>query len=328
MMKHLFRNILVIGFIGLFIYFYVKNPDSVTTIQKIGLLFFGVAIIYQLAILFISDLITKIMVDRLSEKRITILDGYYSAFISNFGNFFLPLTGGMFLRALFLKRQYNFSYKKFISISYGSYIVSFSVIFGIALFSLTYLYFKDNVFIPSLFFISLSVFILSISLMSKNLRLDTFIVKMLGKFKFGKKLAGMVRDISIGWQDIIHTPGLLLKMVALMLMNVFLRTIFYYVMFSSLGVTTNIFYMLLFTSLISISLYVTITPGSLGIREALLVFYSKSLNLDVSHVLTVNLIDRASSILVLIGLIIIFEFILKKRITDFFHRTKSNTAKL
>lgn len=322
MIKRLARTLLSVGFILLFIYIYASNPDSVTAVKTVGIAAIGFAVLYQLVVLFIGDLLTKTLVDRLGHKKLSLVDGYYSAFISSFGNYFLPLTGGAFLRAVFLKRQHDFSYKKFVSISYGSYIISFFIVFGTALLALLFLFMKDGIFIPSLFLVVLGIFIFSTSLMSKRYRIDSLIIMLASKFKFGDKLAKVTDEIRAGWLDIINTPGLLRKMIWLTALNLLTRAIFYYVVFTVIGAHTNILFMLLFTSLISISLYVTITPGSLGIRESLLVFYSDSIHLTTDQVLAVNLVDRVSLVLALILLLAVFEFVFKRRLGDFVRKSK------
>lgn len=326
MKKRLVKFLLTVLFAGLFIYYYVDNPESIDAILSLGAIFILGAIIYQIVALLINDLVTKLLVDSASKKgKLSFIDGYYSAFISSFGNYFLPLTGGALLRAVFLKRQHNFSYKKFISISYGSYIVSFLVNFGVALLVLLYLYWSEGIFIPSLTFLVSIIFIVSLSLTTQSLRLDSLVLKAISRLKIDKRAARIIDNIVSGWRDILRSPGLLPKLVLLTLANLFLRSAFYYVIFLALSASVSLFQAIIYSVLISLSLYVTITPGSVGVREAILVFYSESLNISQADMLSVSLVDRASLIIILVILFLLFEFVFKKSIIELFNK-RTNIA--
>jgi uncharacterized membrane protein YbhN (UPF0104 family) len=66
-------------------------------------------------------------------------------------------------------------------------------------------------------------------------------------------------------------------------------------------------------------LLISITPGSLGIREAVFLISSQSIGLDQDQILQLAVVDRGSLFVLLFILMIIFiVFIRKFNLTDIF----------
>jgi uncharacterized protein (TIRG00374 family) len=318
MNKRLVRAFTTVLFISVFLYFYLSNPDSIKTLFSIGLGFVFLCLIFQLIILIISDLFTKTLVEG-SGTKLSFIDGLYSAFLSSYGNYFLPLTGGAFLRGLYLKKHHSFSYKKFISISYGSYLISIGVNSLIGLIMLAYLS-KNNEVVPA------SLVIVLLTLLFATVILSSISFKQNVENKsYTKKISRIVQYaklISSGWTNLLSKKYLLIKLLLLTILNILVRFLFLYSIFIYLGYDVSIASAFIFNVLISLSTYLTISPGSVGVREALLLLYTQSLGVSVEAILAVNLIERSSMLLLLTALTGIFSTKKNYRISRLFEEKK------
>jgi uncharacterized protein (TIRG00374 family) len=324
MKNRLIKYLLAAGFIGLFIYFYVKNPETFSKTLEFSWPIILVALAFQLVSLYLNGYILRYIMNK-KGSDIGHLDGFYSAFLSSFGNYFLPLTGGAVLRAVYLKKQHALSYKSFISISYGLYIISFLATSSLSLIALAYLYFAENIFSLSLTLVMAAIFVFTASLSTTKWRADTFIIEFFEKLLGNRALFinRKLQPIIQGWRDLLELREILRMLVFTTIIAILIRVLFYYMAFAALGVSTSLVYMIIFTMLISLSLYLTITPGSLGIRETLLILYSGTLTISESDILAVNLLDRGSIFFILVLLFLAFQYFLSKPL----HETLRNRPK-
>jgi uncharacterized protein (TIRG00374 family) len=323
MKKRLAKIVPSVLFIGLFVYFYVSNPESLKLLSSFGVVFFVGAIAYQAIVLFITDLFTKTLIEK-AGTRLGFIDGYFSAFLSSFGNYFLPLTGGAVLRGVYLKRQHGFSYKKFISISYGSYVISIGVSSLLGIFALLILYSSQEIFVTSLLLVFISMLLVTVFLSSSFANKLMNLVGSTTKNTVIKKVARTLSDIHEGWLSIVVSKRLMTKLVLLTLANMALRLGFFYLTFNMLGTDVSLSSVFIFNTLITLSMYLTITPGSIGIRETLLLLYSSSLGLPPEAILAASLVDRASLMVSLSSLYIVFQQSSKYKVSRAFAKKQQD----
>ena len=127
------------------------------------------------------------------------------------------------------------------------------------------------------------------------------------------------------WDVIMKNRRLLLQLIFITFQYILLNTIIIYVEFLSLGIAINFLNLMLYSCLSGVSLLISLTPGSLGIREAVFLISSESIGLDQNQILQLAVIDRGILfILLIILMVVIFVFLRKFNLKDVYFAKKEN----
>ena len=126
------------------------------------------------------------------------------------------------------------------------------------------------------------------------------------KFNILDKVVKFVKRILEGWNIIINRKDILFKLVLVTFGNIFLSTIISMIEFKALGINISIANIILYSCLSGVSLLISITPGSLGLREALFLLTSESLGLKNEYIMQMALLDRG----IMFGLLLILSIVI------------------
>lgn len=248
-----------------------------------------------------NGLFTKWTAETFSQK-ISTGEGLYISVLSAIGNFFGPLLGGASIRAVYLKKYHNLSYSNFTSTLMGYYIISFVASSLLALASLSILPKTRQSW--TLIFVFILWLILLLSLLfirlPKKERLTFF-----DKNKASRFILKVVYEVEEGWQVILKDRGLLLKLVTLATLSLFATLFVVTVEFTILGIGLNFAAVGLYSALVSLSLLVSITPGAIGIREAILILLSSTIGVTNNEIVQIAIIDRGVHFLLLAALFVL-----------------------
>jgi uncharacterized protein (TIRG00374 family) len=231
------------------------------------------------------------------------------------GNYFLPARGGAVIRSVYLKKNYNFPYSHFISTLYGYYILVFLINSFLALIALGANHFLNGIVsIPLyIFFGALFILMLILSLVkfpTKTKEIENRVIR---------KIALFIKNIFNGWNMIANNKKLLFYLLLLSLGNYVFSLLLFWAEFQIVGLETNILNLIMYTCLSGVSLLISITPGSLGIREAVFLISSKSIGLGQEEILQLAVVDRGSLVILLSILVLFFTiFIRKFNLADIF----------
>lgn len=110
----------------------------------------------------------------------------------------------------------------------------------------------------------------------------------------------------------------LLIIAGFTLMQITLQVIIYYVELHSIGTSASLGQTLIYTGAANFALFVALTPGAIGFREAFLLFSQRLHDISNEAIIAANILDRAVYI-VFLGLLFVAVLIL---------RTRSRFAKL
>lgn len=110
--------------------------------------------------------------------------------------------------------------------------------------------------------------------------------------------------------------SLLLKFILLTIFNAILAVFINGLEFYSINKPLSIDALLLYTALSSTSILISITPGSIGIREAVLAIFSETLNISTQEILEIAIIDRGVLFFTLIILFTVTKFIPNAKIKE------------
>lgn len=277
----------------IFVAYFISNRDNFRPLLHINIwLLFLIAAI-DIAVIAANGLFTRAILQPFG-KVISYAESFFLSMISSVGNFFAPAGAGFVFRAIYLKRKHNFSYQNYVSILFGNYIIVFIVNSLAGLAALALLRQHDNREFKTL--AATFGFILVMSLALTFLRLKAEPSKAGGtKAWFMNNL----KRVSSGWRTIYSHPRLMARLFGTTLLNLGLITLMYLAIAKSLHFNVSFAALLLLSALNALSLFINVTPGNLGIKEAVYLFSANVMGLSVSQILSIAVIDRGVQFVVL-----------------------------
>jgi uncharacterized protein (TIRG00374 family) len=317
-MKKLWKYIQVlitVVVVALFVIYFVNNKEDLQFLLSLDWRYLLLMTIFWLSIIFLNGVFIKVILKSF-EKTISVLESFYISVISMVGNYFLPARGGAVIRSVYLKKNYNFPYSHFISTLYGYYILVFLINSFLALIAL-----GANHFLNSIVSIPLYIFFGALFISMLILSLVKFPIKKIGNIenRVIRKIVLFIENIFNGWNMIASNKKLLFYLLLLSLGNYISSLLLFWAEFQIVGLETNILNLIIYTCLSGVSLLISITPGSLGIREAVFLVSSQSIGLNQEEILQLAVVDRGSLVVLLSILVLFFTlFIRKFNLADIF----------
>ncbi len=308
LLKKLISPTLTVAVLLLFGIYLYNNPQIIETVLAVPLLLVILIMMLFLSVFLVEGLFIKITLD-IFDKHITLKEAYYLSTISRIGNYLLPLRAGAIFRATYLKKNYQFEYSKFLSTLYAYYILLFIINAFLALlaFLIKYLDTQQYYPIPTLFFILLFLGTLFVILFRKTFNIGNFKVP-----KIVEKVVNILNKFITSWDMIVKRKRVFLSLLLITFGNISINALIHTVEFISLGIKINILDVLLYTCLSGVSLLISITPGSLGLREAVFLITSESIGLNEQQIMQLALLDRGILFILLIVLLIAITVFVKQ----------------
>ncbi len=277
----------------IFVYKYWKEINDLK-IQNISLLI-------PLTILFIlfsiiSSLINIIIIKEF-KINLSFKESFSLSIINTLGNYISPFRGGSISNAIYLKKKYKFSYSSFISMLSGIYIIVFwiNTLVGITALIITKIYY--NIFSIVIFMVFISCFL--------TLSIVIIISPKLHKTKYN--FVNKFIDVINNWRLIRKNLKTLIQVACLSFINIIIMTCMSYLEFQLIGTNIGIIKLLVMAIFSSFSIFLSITPANLGIREAFSLYSGQLLNIPIAQVLAVSIIDRLISFILSLILGIYFS---------------------
>jgi len=302
-MKNFWKYIKILVTVVVIIFFvryFTINKDDFFLVLSTPLKYIITIAISFSALVFLNCIFTKIILKSF-DKRISVIESFYITVVSNLGNYFLPMRGGAVIRSVYLKKRLEVSYSQFISTLYGYYIIVFLVYSFFALMALVIIHFKYGIVsIPLyIFFGVLFLFMIVLSLVK-------FPVEKIKEVKYGfvNKIVNIIKEILKGWNLIVENKRLLISLIFTTLSTFVVHTVLFFMEFKAMGIDSNFIKVALYNCLSAVSLLISFTPGSLGIREGIFVITSNILGISNDQIMQLALLDRGSMI---ISLVILFS---------------------
>lgn len=221
----------------------------------------------------------KVLTESL-DLRLEPRDWMGVAVMQSFLNY-LPLKGGMFANALYLKQWHNFSYMKFISMIGSSGLITILSVGLIGLIVSSFYYFYGNIsmILPCLFS-SLVVFTLLFIVFS-------------ARFDFSEGALKRLNQVVEGWNMIRTERTSLVSLILLDLLSALIFSMRYYIAFRAFSMNIPFWYCLMLAPLSILTTFISVTPAGLGIREAVIGFTSKILGTGLNPGMYAASLDRA-----------------------------------
>ena len=224
------------------------------------------------------------------------------AVITRFYNLITPFRGGMAIRALYLKRKYNFAVTDFFVALSANYVIIFLVSSLIGIITTYMIYLERGVFSWVLFLVFLAFFVGMIIIM--------FSPKL--KDRNGRWLGKLFRIIN-GWHLVKKDPKMVFGLVLTSTIQILLGSLMLWLQFRAFGIEIGFAVALFLNAIASLSILIGITPGNLGVQEAVVVFSAVTIGITPVESLSTSLLGRAVSLAVLFVLGPLFSWKLIKK---------------
>ncbi len=231
------------------------------------------------------------------------LESFAISVITSFYNLITPFRGGAGARAFYLNKKHNFSYTHFLSTLSAVYILAFLVGSFAGLASIFFIWFYYGLF-------NIYIFILLTGISSFLLFVIIFPFKL--KKRKNKWLNRFVNVIN-GWHLIRNNKKIVSAALANSIVQLIFGAIIIIITYSIFNIDIGVSKATFIAAISVISLLVSITPGNIGIGDAIDVFSANIIGIDVTGAISATVLKRAILLLVLFILGPIFSFILFKK---------------
>jgi uncharacterized membrane protein YbhN (UPF0104 family) len=279
----------------------VNNEEALSGIFAVSsttLLFVAMG---RLLIFFSNGMFVKWTAEAFT-RRLSVGEGVYVGILSAVGNFFGPLLGGAGIRAVYLQRVHNLPFTKFTSTLMVYYVILFTINFALALTGLLTLDLVRTPFLlvalfgGGLLLLFASVFVR----LPRRMREDDPL-----RSKLVARIARYLVDIEDGWRRLLAMPLLLVRLVGLAALSFAAQFLIAFVAFESIGAHVSWAALVVYVAIVAISLLVAVTPGAIGVREAMLLIVSGTLGVTDSEIIQVAVIDRGVNFALLLVLFLL-----------------------
>ncbi len=284
--KKIINLIVSILIFALLIAFLVRNHQSFWELSAVKPSYLIPIFALTFLLLYLNGLYLKIITE---PYGIDLKKHFQISTVSSFLNLIMPFKGGAGFRALYLKKIYNLNYSKFIASLMGNYVIIFLTSSLLAIVVFAIIYFKYQQIHLPFFFLMIAIFLGNILAITKKFEL-----------KSEHKIAQRINRVSLGWQEIKQHPTTLKKLLINRALGTPLSILRIYLIAQGLGIDLNLLKATFLSTLGAISSLINITPGGLGITEALYGLSAETLSITVSAGVAIALISRIVNILSLI----------------------------
>ena len=288
LLKRYHRQILGVLVLAVFMAYFVLNIENFRSLLDIRPVYLmGVAICY-VAIVITNGLFIKYIIEPFG-KKISVRESARVSLISSLGNFFATSGAGLGFRAVYLRQKHGLGYGDYVTTLYGNYLLIFIInaIFG--LLSLMFVTNKGSVqYIGALIFF---VLLLLVSLILCFITLPAAFDKNI-KNKHVKKIATYLKNMTMGWNRIIRDQRLLVHLVGLITLQLALTVVIGWLEISALNISIGLPELLLFSVLGSLSIFVSLTPANLGVKEGIYLLTAGVIGITTPQIVSIALVDR------------------------------------
>ena len=305
-LKKLFSISIFLILVALFIYYIKENISDFKQLSIVSPWLLIILVIIFLLTYFVISQITILLLKQLNVC-LSQKESFALSIVTGFYNLITPFRGGMAVRAVYLKKKHKFAYVDFLATLSASYILIFLVASFMGLISTILIYLQTKTYNIILSVIFGGVFLVML-----------FIIIVSPKFTESKDNKWLNRFIKVinGWNLIKDNKKVVFSVALFSLIQILFGSLMIYLEFKVFGLDVGFIQSLFLTSISSLGILLAITPGNLGINEAIIVFSAATIGITPIESLSAALLGRAVSLVVLFILGLIFSYtLIKKPIT-------------
>lgn len=288
-MKSVVSALILILTLFLFAQYILSNRDQFNIVGSIHWPMIALIVVANFASLAINGVFMKIVLKPFG-KEISLIESFYVSVISSMGNFFAPGGTGIGIRGVYLKKKHQVKYSDFLNTVAGNYVIVFFVISLGGLISLLAGDGNDKPGFFVLLMVFAGLFIIDLALILKpTSRLMNRIIEKMPARIPGRSI---VLRIFEGWDLLTSHVTILFKLLGLSAVGYGVSLATNYLILSSLKIDIEFSGLMLLVALSSISIFINLTPGNIGIREAVLLASSQLIGLTTAQTISFSIVDR------------------------------------
>lgn len=272
-LKNKFLKVFVlIATLLLFAYYFFTHQSQFSIIGHVAWWQVALIILGQ-ALVFISNIFILVLFVRYIHKKISLIDSAHITAYSSLINFFGFLQGGVALRAVYLKNRYSMKFRLYIALTAVQYLVLFGlsgmlIFIGISL--LTGISYAGIVAVSCCIIVAAFIALLLMLRVPFMLRAAE-LIKRLGK--------------------VIHARPLIALLI-IMLVQLAGSLLANFVELQAIGASISPGSLFIYTGVSQFAVIIAITPGAIGIREALLLIVQGQMHLRTQDIVLAATVDR------------------------------------
>jgi uncharacterized membrane protein YbhN (UPF0104 family) len=249
---------------------------------------------------------------------LTLNEGIGLAIVNTLANQLPFMGGGIAVKGIYLKKRYEFAYPRYLSSLLALFVLFFAANGLVGFIVLIYMALVQGTTIPTILFLGFLGMAISILLFWIPVNINNL------NGKWGQRLAKLLE----GWQVLSQDYVLLLKLVGLQVLTVLLFAGRYWGAFHGLSQDVTLPQCILFSSASILTSLVNITPGALGIREAIVAGLAYMLGFDAGASVIAVGIDRLIALAVVIPLGVIYTYVLSNKATKQANSIESDMTRM
>lgn len=292
-MKRLIRNnykkILSVIVLGISVVVLVQLRGQLVSVRIVNPVGLFLALLLTIAFLTVNGLMTKELVSCFGVK-IGILESVALSITNTLGNLITPFRGGMVSNAIYLKNRYKFNFANYIAMLSATYVIVFWVNSVIGIIACLVIKVSSGIFSWPIFVLfGTGTLVLSVVLLFSP-EVKESQIPILNKITYVLNM----------WNLISKKKKLIRLIIFYNVLNTVLVVGVSFFEFHAVGLNISIG-KLVFLSVFSIfSLFLSITPANLGVKEAFAVYSGLIVGIPAAQVIVVSLVDRMLNVLVVL----------------------------
>lgn len=293
-------------FLSLFLFYFVGHAGEFRPVLEIPALTLLIIAALKSVVVYSNGLFMRLTLARF-DYTVGHRESFYISLLSAVGNYFAPARAGAGIRAIYLKKKFEFPYTSFLSTLSGYYVIVFLMYSVAGLLSLVLIQLGSSSYSVTLYAFFGSLFAVSLLLAAREVPFRSLLDRRFENRAL-ERIAELARRIIEGWHLILRDRRLLGKLVCVSAANFSVSFLASYIEFKALGIDISLVSLLFYSSLSGVALLVSLTPGSIGIREAIFMFSADLLALTNSEILQVAVVDRSITFFMLLLMFLASRF--------------------
>jgi len=281
------------------IVYITANRENLELIRQISLINLVILLCIRLAFLVENGIGLDLLARKFGVK-LDLTEWFGLAMVTAMGNYLTPFYGGMFSRAVYLKQRHSLPYSSFLSVFTASYLIGFTWIGLVGIAGILLVGWQTQIF-----YWNLLAFFCIVSASTLFLMFGPHV-----KMRTGGRIGKAIANALDGWDLIRRDFVLIAKLSGLGVVNLLTIALGVYVSYYALGSQVSFGVVLLIAMMATFSLFVGITPGNLGIQEAIISLSSAYLGVGFNVGILASLLLRAVTLLIVFSLGPVFSYIL------------------
>jgi uncharacterized membrane protein YbhN (UPF0104 family) len=231
--------------------------------------------------------------------KLTVVDWMGVTIVSNAIAFVVPLRGELALAAGYYKRVSGLAYTKSVSVAAGN------MVFGVS-FSLLQI-------IAAMLCVGLidgkwTLLIWGVAALGALGIAAVIFVSLASESRLRRRVEkwALVRDVIEGFNALLRSKTLIWQLLLCMTASNIVRLLMILLCFQAAGHPVNLYEALLYSSLVWLASVIAIVPGNLGLKESVMGIATVQMGVDFSVGVTASLLERVATMVVYVGLGVLF----------------------